>query len=126
MVKTPNGPAYSKDNGETFTRLGAGTCVSMNFWGFTPALFEEIERRFPDFLREVLPENPSAEMLVPNLGAGCSARGFAPSRSCRARDVWHGMTYKEDKPEVVAAIRELIDRGEYPERLWSNFPGYIA
>ena len=39
-------------------------------------------------------------------------------RVLESEDVWHGMTYKEDKPEVVAAIRELIDRGEYPERLW--------
>lgn len=118
VVKTPNGPAYSKDNGETFTRLGAGTCVSMNFWGFTPALFEEIERRFPDFLREAVPENPSAEMLVPNLVGRLLSEGACSVEVMQSEDVWHGMTYKEDKPEVVAAIRELIDRGEYPERLW--------
>ena len=119
VVKTPDGPAYSLDGGKTLRPLGEDTTVSMNFWGFTPALFEEIERRFPAFLAHGLDENPQAEMLVPNLVGRMLREGLCTVDVMRSEDVWHGMTYREDKPEVVAAIRRLIDRGEYPERLWA-------
>ena len=90
----------------------------MNFWGFTPALFGEIERRFPEFLRSGLADNPQAEMLVPNLVGELLREGLCTVDVMRSEDVWHGMTYREDKPEVIAAIRALIDKGEYPEKLW--------
>lgn len=118
VVKTPSGPAYSTDGGATLTPLAADTTVSMNFWGFTPALLDEIERRFPDFLAHGLDENPQAEMLVPNLVGRLLGEGLCTVDVMRSDDVWHGMTYREDKPEVVAAIRALIEAGEYPERLW--------
>ncbi len=118
VVKTPSGPAYSTDGGATLTPLAADTTVSMNFWGFTPALLDEIERRFPDFLAHGLDENPQAEMLVPNLVGRLLSEGLCTVDVMRSDDVWHGMTYREDKPEVVAAIRALIEAGEYPERLW--------
>ena len=96
VVKTPSGPAYSTDGGKTLLPLGEDTTVSMNFWGFTPALFDELERRFPTFLRE----------------------GLCTVDVMRSDDVWHGMTYREDKPEVVSAIKALTASGHYPERLW--------
>ena len=118
VVKTPDGPAYSLDGGKTLHPMSAGTTVSMNFWGFTPALFGEIERRFPEFLRSGLADNPQAEMLVPNLVGELLREGLCTVDVMRSEDVWHGMTYREDKPEVIAAIRALIDKGEYPEKLW--------
>ncbi len=118
VVNTPSGPAYSLDNGATLTPIPADTSVSMNFWGFTPALFDEIERRFPDFLAHGLEENPQAEMLVPNLVGRLLREGLCTVDVMQSEDVWHGMTYREDKPGVVAAIRALIDAGEYPEKLW--------
>ena len=120
VVSTPAGPAYSTDGGETLKPLAADTTVSMNFWGFTPALFDEIERRFPAFLSGGLTENPQAEMLVPNLIGQMLREGLCTVDVMHSEDVWHGMTYREDKPEVVAAIRALTDAGEYPERLWSR------
>ena len=118
VVKTPTGPAYSLDGGATLKPLSADTTVSMNFWGFTPALFDEIARRFPDFLAHGLDENPQAEMLVPNLVGKLLREGRCTVDVMRSDDVWHGMTYREDKAEVISAIRALIDSGEYPERLW--------
>ena len=118
VVKTPDGPACSTDGGATLSPLAADTTVSMNFWGFTPALFDEIERRFPDFLAHGLDENPQAEMLVPNLVGRLLNEGLCTVDIMPSEDVWHGMTYREDKAEVVAAIRALIDAGEYPEYLW--------
>lgn len=119
VVKTPGGPAYSPDGGKTLLQLGEDTTVSMNFWGFTPALFDEIAARFPQFLQHGLDKNAQAEMLVPNLVGELLREGLCTVDVMRSEDVWHGMTYREDKPEVVSAIRALIDRGEYPERLWA-------
>lgn len=70
----------------------------MNFWGFTPAIFDEIERRFPDFLAEGLRENPQAEMLIPNLVGRLLREGLCSVDVMRSSDVWYGMTYREDKP----------------------------
>ena len=118
MVKTPDGPAFSTDNGATLRPLSEDTTVSMNFWGFTPALFDEIERRFPAFLANGLNDNPQAEMLVPNLVGELLREGLCTVDVMRSDDVWHGMTYREDKPEVMAAVRALIAEGKYPEKLW--------
>lgn len=118
VVRTPDGPAYSLDGGETLIPLPEDCTVSMNFWGFTPAIFDEIERRFPDFLASGLKENPQAEMLIPNLVGRLLREGACTVDVMRSTDVWHGMTYKEDKPGVVAAIRELTEQGVYPPALW--------
>ena len=90
----------------------------MNFWGFTPDILCEIERRFPVFLREKLPLNAHDEMYVPNLVGELLREGLCSVRVLESGDVWHGMTYREDKPDVVRAISELTDSGLYPEKLW--------
>lgn len=118
VVRTPEGPAYSTDGGKTLVPLPEDCTVSMNFWGFTPAIFGEIERRFPDFLAAALPENPQAEMLIPNLVGRLLREGLCTVDVMRSGDVWHGMTYKEDKPGVVAAVNALIAEGLYPASLW--------
>ncbi len=118
VVKTPAGPAYSLDGGKTLVPMSADTTVSMNFWGFTPALLDEIARRFPDFLSENLRADPHAEMLVPNLVGRLLDEGACTVDVMNSEDVWHGMTYREDKAEVVSALRALTGAGEYPESLW--------
>lgn len=118
VVRTEDGPAYSLDGGRTLIPLPEDCTVSMNFWGFTPALFGEIERRFPEFLAHGLAENPQAEMLIPNLVGRLLREGLCTVDVMRSADVWYGMTYKQDKPGVVAAIRELTDAGIYPPKLW--------
>ena len=102
-----DGPVYAPE-----------TPVSMNFWGFTPAIFGEIERRFPDFLAEGLRENPQAEMLVPNLVGRLLREGLCSVDVMRSGDMWYGMTYREDKPGVVEAVRRLTEAGLYPASLW--------
>lgn len=118
VVRTGSGPAYSTDGGRTLVPVPADSVVSMNFWGFTPGILTEIERRFPVFLREKLPLNPQDEMYVPNLVGELLAEGLCTVRVLESEDVWHGMTYREDKPDVVRAIGELTDSGLYPEKLW--------
>ena len=118
VVLTETGPAYSLDGGHTLIPLAEDSTVSMNFWGFTPAIFDEIERRFPDFLAEGLRENPQAEMLIPNLVGRLLREGLCSVDVMRSSDVWYGMTYREDKPGVVAAISRLTEEGVYPRKLW--------
>lgn len=119
VVKTPDGPAYSTDGGKTLVPVPADSPVSMNFFGFTPAVFGELERRFPVFLAQTLPGNPTGEeMYIPNVVGDLLHEGLAQVRVMHSEDRWYGVTYKEDKPSVMAAISGLIDEGRYPEKLW--------
>mgnify|MGYP003186920681 CR=1 FL=1 len=104
VVLTETGPAYSLDGGRTLIPLAEDSTVSMNFWGFTPAIFDE--------------ENPQAEMLIPNLVGRLLREGLCSVDVMRSSDVWYGMTYREDKPGVVAAISRLTEEGVYPRKLW--------
>lgn len=119
VVQTPQGPAYSLDDGATFTALPADSTVSMNFWGFTPAIFDELAVRFPRFLDTVTPEHPNEEMYIPNVVGDLLREGRCTVRVLRSEDKWYGVTYRQDKSSVQDAIRRLIESGVYPEKLWS-------
>jgi len=91
--------------------------VSMNMWGFTPALFDYLERDFPAFLKKGI-ENPKAEFLLPTLVDQLIREGCVRCHVLTSNDKWLGVTYPEDKPIVMAGVRERIRAGEYPEKLW--------
>lgn len=118
VVKTPDGAAYSPDGGKTLIPTPADSIASMNFWGFTPAIFGELAVRFPRFLETEVRENPNAEMYIPNVVGELLREGRCTVRVMESRDVWHGVTYREDKPDVVAAVAKMTAEGLYPERLW--------
>ncbi|MEO6244807.1 MAG: sugar phosphate nucleotidyltransferase [Opitutaceae bacterium] len=91
--------------------------VSMNCWGFTPALFPGLDTQFRDFLAEQA-IGPKAEFYLP---AGVSAMiglDQAKVKILPTDSTWFGITYREDKPRVQAAIAQLVQAGKYPERLW--------
>jgi len=91
--------------------------VSMNFWGFTPSVFEHIEKEFKLFL-DAERENLKSEFYIPSLVDNLINSGRAQVKVLRTSALWFGITYKEDKPLVVNKIGEMIRRGEYPETLW--------
>lgn len=93
--------------------------VSMNTWGFTPRLFEFLRRGFVDFLEREGGELKS-EYLLPELIDGMIQRGETTVAVLPSNEKWMGVTYSEDKPEVMAGIRALVDAGVYPESLWSE------
>ncbi len=93
------------------------TTVSMNFWGFTPALFPHLERAFVEFLKANA-ANPKSELAIPTIVDGLIADGTATVRVVPTSARWLGMTYPEDKPLVREGIRNLIDAGVYPAPLW--------
>lgn len=110
---------YTEDGGKTWTKLPEESCVSMNFWGFTESILDELEKRFVRFFKEELPKNPlKGEFFLPFVVDELLHEGKATVEVLKTPDKWHGVTYKEDKPYVMKAIRDLKDEGVYPEILW--------
>jgi hypothetical protein len=111
--------AYTEDDGETWTEVPEGTTVSMNFWGFTPSILREMEAGLPAFLTEALANNPQkGEYLLPKCVDELIKAGRAQAKVLKSHDRWYGVTYKEDKESVVAALQALKDKGLYPQTLW--------
>jgi NDP-sugar pyrophosphorylase family protein len=90
--------------------------VSMNFWGFTPALFDHLEGALETFLRTEGTRRKS-ELLLPSVVDGLIKDHKARVKVLRSPGAWFGVTYPEDKPRVMDNIRALIDRGIYPASL---------
>jgi hypothetical protein len=94
------------------------TRVSMNFWGFTPAVFQQSEPMFREFV-EANEENPKAEFFIPLVADKLIKSGTASFKVIPTASKWFGVTYKEDKPIVQKSISELVENGTYPANLWS-------
>ena len=106
---------YSEDGGESWTDLDENSVVSMNLWGFTPAYIAEAKAGFAAFLRENLPVNPlKCEYYLPSVVTAALQQGKAEVRVLTSTDKWHGITYREDKPELVAALQQMSAQGLYP------------
>ncbi len=90
--------------------------VSMNLWGFTPELFDELERRFPEWLAENGAKEKS-EWYIPFVVDELIHEGKATCRVLPTDSNWFGVTYREDKPFVMGEIKKLVDAGEYPPSL---------
>ena len=118
IFKRGQDAAYTED-GETFVPLSGDSLVSMNFWGFTPEILDEIWAAFPAFLTENLPANPEkCEFYLPTFVGSRLAEGKVCVRVLPCMETWHGVTYKEDLDSVKSAIGALKREGKYPARLW--------
>jgi hypothetical protein len=91
--------------------------VSMNCWGFTPALFTGLDVLFRDFLAAHANE-PRAEFYLPAAVSAMIGRGEATVRVLPTESTWFGVTYRDDKPRVEAAIAALVAAGTYPGKLF--------
>ncbi|MBL8026802.1 MAG: nucleotidyltransferase [Fibrobacteres bacterium] len=92
--------------------------VSMNMWGFTKSLFSELESGFPEFLKANM-TNPKSEFFIPEIVGNLVRKGKATVKVLSTDDKWFGVTYKEDKPLVQEAVRQLVAKNVYPAKLWS-------
>lgn len=120
IEKRGSGVAYSEDGGSSWKEIDGNTLVSMNMWGFTESILEEIRSGFPAFLKNGLAENPmKCEYFLPSVVSDLLSAGKASVAVLESEDKWYGITYKEDKPAVTAAVQKLKDSGRYPERLWN-------
>ena len=118
IVKTAEGAAVQAEDG-SLTAVQAHCPVSMNMWGFTGGFMKELVKRFPVFLEKSIPENPlKCEYFLPFVVDELLQEKKAEVKVLTTQDKWYGVTYKEDKPVVVAAIQNLKDQGLYPQGLW--------
>lgn len=108
--------AYKDATGEH--DLSSDTRVSMNFWGFTPAVFKQSEQMFRDFVAANA-ENPKSEFFIPIVADNLIKSGEASFKVIPTASKWFGVTYKEDKPIVQKCISDLVANGTYPANLWA-------
>ena len=114
-------PQYTEDDGQSWNDLCEDDIVSMNLWGFQKSYLQEAWAGFPAFLDKALAENPlKAEYFLPAVVSSLLSQHKARVKVLRSNDRWYGVTYKEDKPGVMAALQELREKGLYPEKLWEK------
>ena len=111
IAKTTNGAEYVEDNKSQL--LDLDTLVSMNFWGFTPDFFTYIEEGFKEFLKTDALTNIKAEYYIPLVVNTLINSKKARVKVLSSDAEWFGVTYKEDKPDVVRKIKKLTDEGIY-------------
>ena len=116
IEKRKNG-AKNLAEGESITDMTGEEIVSMNMWGFTPEIFPELNKQFLEFLEKDI-NTPKSEFFIPFAVDTMVEQGFAKVKVLKSVDQWFGVTYKEDKPVVVASIQKLIDDGVYPGKLF--------
>ena len=107
-------------SGEQPLQLDPRAPVSMNLWGFHPAMLDVMEQYFYDFLREIRPGDIKAECLLPIMMDALTAVGKCATSVLHTPDKWFGLTYPEDKAGVIAGLQALHDNGTYPKTLWSK------
>ena len=118
IIKKESCAAYLADDGETWIDRPFDTIVSMNCWGFTPAIFDKLGEGFAEFLSN-LGDNPlKAEYYLPVAVDEQRKAGLCDVKVYPTQSVWYGVTYADDKPMVKASIRSLIEAGEYPAKFW--------
>lgn len=117
ISKDGDGAKYTDSEGDH--ALDINSTVSMNFFGFTPDYFEYSKQRFASFLDSAIESgNLKAEYLMPTVVSELKDEGLARMKVLSSDAKWFGVTYKEDRPLVVAAIQKLVDEGLYPAKLW--------
>jgi len=92
--------------------------VSMNMFCFTPKLFPYLDKNFKAFFDANKDDLTKCEYLIPESVFNAIKEGYATMEVLPTNAVWQGITYKEDKEQLVNSIKELIEKGEYPQKLW--------
>ncbi len=117
IFKDPAGGRYEDENGKTVI-LPGDTVVSMNFWGFTPDFLENANDVFDAFLNSDHPDPLKAECYLPTVVGDKVSAGECCVSVLTTNDKWYGVTYHEEKPEIMQHFREMISAGLYPDGLW--------
>ncbi|HUN85986.1 MAG TPA: sugar phosphate nucleotidyltransferase [Terracidiphilus sp.] len=110
--------ARNIDENGNETKLSGDEVVSMNMWGFTPKVFDQLHKRFRIFLQKHGSEL-KAECYVPTAVNELIAEEQVRVRVLRTSDSWFGVTYREDRLHAIESVRRLIEGGYYPKSLWS-------
>jgi len=116
IAKHGTGAKYTEADGLVHL-LGGEEIVSMNFWGFTPAVFPQLEKLFAGFVAKSAGD-PKAEFYLPTAISSLNESKEAEVALVQSRDAWFGLTYREDLAAAQAAIQSLTAAGRYPAPLW--------
>lgn len=117
IIKTENGAAVQSEDGG-LVPVDLESDVSMNMWGLFPAFMDILETGFEKFLEETDEEEPKGEYLLPTIIGELLEAGKMQVEVLQSHDKWFGVTYKEDKKDVVQEIQKLIADGIYKEKLF--------
>jgi UTP-glucose-1-phosphate uridylyltransferase len=116
IARISSGIVY-QDECETAVAIPENTLVSMNFWGFTPSIFHYLGNGFREFLvRNV--SNPKAEYYIPSVVNDLIKKKEAVVKVLVSKEKWFGVTYREDRQDVVNQLKQLVNQGIYPNDLW--------
>ncbi len=112
---------YRDKSGEILSeggkKLDDERIVSMNIWMFSPAVLSYAKYLFTEFLNSNM-DNPKSEFFIPTVVQSLITERDARVPVLRTAAKWYGVTYREDKAEVVEMIKKAVDNGTYPGRLW--------
>ena len=118
LVKTAGGAGIEKEDG-TVEATDENVYASMNMWGFAPEMLDILEENFVEFLQSIPEGDIKKEYLLPSIVDMQIQNGRAEVSVLETNDKWFGVTYKEDKPLVMASFKALVDAGVYKEKLFS-------
>jgi len=116
IIKRDSGVFSIEDDGSETTLTGLES-ASMNIWGFKPSIFNTLEKKFIEFLKTEI-NKPKSEIYIPSVVFEIIQEGKGQVKVLKADSPWFGVTYQQDKPLVVDKINQLIEAGEYPNKLW--------
>lgn len=117
IEKVGNQAKYTDEAGKIHP-LSGDEIVSMNIWGFTPSIFNHFQHLFIKFLQQHGEEEKS-EFFIPTEVNTLISQNQARVKILSSQDSWFGVTYQEDKPQVIRGIQNLTAQGVYPNQLWS-------
>lgn len=118
LVRTARGIEAGNETGTAGRPLSPTALVSMNLWGFTPALFLLLREQLAGFLGE--PDAAAREFYLPGAVSALVAAGAATVAVVPTDESWFGVTYRADRPAVATAIATQVAGGAYPSPLWSH------
>jgi NDP-sugar pyrophosphorylase family protein len=119
VERTKDGGQYLDSAGKPHL-LDGDEVASMNFWGFTPPLFDQLERHLTRFLESQRGAPGASECLIPTVIDELLKEETAKVRVLPTSDAWFGVTHPEDKPTVTKTIGEMVTRGDYPSPIWEQ------
>ena len=114
----PDGTIRDTSGAGAGVALDPEALVSMNMWGYHPAMLDVMAQYFDAFVRDLAPGDEKRECLLPVMMDALTAQGRVNTRVLQTSERWFGLTYQDDKPGVVAALRALHADGTYPPALW--------
>jgi NDP-sugar pyrophosphorylase family protein len=109
---------YNIGSEEPIGEVDPKSYVSMNYWGFHPSIFKDIEEGLHNFMKENR-NSPTAEYYIPNIVSDKIKAGEIAFAVIPTNDNWFGVTYKEDKQMAIQTLNKHIENGVYPKKLWS-------